>query len=119
MSTIFRLMLLWAIPLILFLWIKLYISYERNHVENIDTSFLTDDVKNKLSNIWILLKNNNIHNIEVVNNQIQYFDFKNNIIFIDTLPTLEIDSIFKKYNIKYISSYKDEKWDIVWIRIIF
>lgn len=115
MWTIFRLILLLAIPLIPFLWIKLYISYERNHTENIDTSFFTQELRNKLItdvNDIIKTTEKNISYIKIDKDYIIFYDLNNNIKSKYYISWFNINDIFHKLDITFMTIYLDNNGEI-------
>lgn len=104
--------LLLASPLFLFLWIKLYISYERNHTENIDTTFFTDSMKKDLLEIVKIFQETNVRYIKIVDNEIYYYDLKQNSISENSFKWMNIKEILNKYNINTTYYFINSDWKI-------
>lgn len=94
------------------MWIKWYITYERSHVENIDTSFFTDYLKNDLWEIVKIFQETNIRFIKIIDNQIYYYDLNHNNISEKSLNWVNIKEILEKSNIHKAYYYIDNNWKI-------
>lgn len=115
LSLLILCMLLLASPLILFLWIKLYISYERNHTENIDTTFFSQELRNELiTDIKDIIKTTDINTsyIEIDIDYIIFYNLNNNITSKYNIAWFNINNIFQKLNITFITIYLDNNGGI-------
>lgn len=96
-------------------WDKLLdnsIHIPKEPIENIDASFLNNQVKEDIINnskkfIWV---DESISFVQITTNSIRYYDFNHNILIKNEKALFEINNIFKKYNITFLEIYIDKNY---------
>lgn len=106
-----------------FLWLRLYLYYERTHVEKIDTSFFTYELREELINdikeVTKDTNDNNINYIEIGKDKIEYYGLNHNILSQKNILWFKINEIIWELNITFLRIWLDSIWKIDHVYVSF